>query len=127
MPQTKTLVSIDRAVRRGPVPLAATDKRGHCVSVRLNPSELAQLDARRGRFQRGEWIRMAAIDQLAPTVPSVNVQAWAELAKLADRLDQVQSMINQSDVDFHQTDLLNDLYKAIMGLRFQLLGIEVQS
>ena len=117
-------VAADRTARRGPVPLPAADKRGHCVSVRLNGRELAQLDVQRGRFQRGEWLRMAALDQLPPTVPEPNVQAWAELARLAANLNQAQSSINRGDTYSHQVELLEDLREAVAALRRGLVGMQ---
>lgn len=117
--------SADRPRPRGPVPLSAADKRGHCVSVRLNRGELAQLDGVRGRFKRGLWLRMAALGKLPPTVPAVNVQAWAELRRLAANLNQAQQAINRGDGDPHQTELLEDLRKAIVVLRQELIGARV--
>ena len=116
-------LAADRTARRGPVPLPAADKRGYCVSVRLNGSELAQLDVQRGRFQRGEWLRMASLDQLPPTVPEANVQAWAELARLAANLNQAQTSINRGDTDSHQVELLQDLREAVATLRRELVGV----
>lgn len=120
---TDAPAAADRAARRGPVPLSAADKRGHCVSVRLNGRELAQLDAQRGRFQRGEWVRMAALDQLPPTVPEANVQAWAALARLAANLNQAQAAINRGEAEGHQVELLEDLREAVATLRRELVGV----
>jgi len=122
-PPTDSLVPADRAARRGPDPLPASEKRGHCVSVRLNVSELAQLDAVRGRSQRGEWLRMAALDQLPPTVPEANVRAWVELARLAGNLNQAQVVINRGDAGTHQVELLEDLKQAVSALRRELVGV----
>jgi hypothetical protein len=121
---TDAPVAADRAARRGPVPLPAADKRDHCVSARLNVRELAQLDAQRGRFQRGEWLRMAALDQLPPTVPEANARAWGELARLAANLNQAQAAINRGDADGHQVDLLDDLRAAVAALRRELVGVK---
>jgi hypothetical protein len=117
-------VAVDRSARRGPVPLPVEDKRGHCVSVRLNGRELAQLDAQRGRFQRGEWLRMAALDQLPPSVPEANAQAWAELGRLTVNLDQAQASIRRGDADGHQVELLKDLCAAVATLRRELVGVQ---
>ncbi len=108
---------------RGPVPLSAADKRSHCVSARLNRTELVQLDAIRGRFQRGQWLRMAALEQLPPMVPAVNARAWTELARLAANLNQAQLAINRGDGDTHQLDLLENLRQAVMALRRELVGV----
>ncbi len=121
---TDAPVTADRAARRGPVPLSAADKRVHCVSVRLNARELAHLDLQRSRFQRGEWLRMAALDQLPPTVPEANVQAWAELARLAANLNQAQASINRGVSDGHQVELLEDLRAAVDTLRRALVGVQ---
>ena len=102
---TKPHIAADRAARRGPVPLHAEDKRVNCVSVRLNNRELAMLDGKRGKFQRGEWLRIAALDQLPPTVPELNVRAWSELARLAANLNQAQASINRGDCDNHHVPL----------------------
>lgn len=117
-------VDVDRVARRGPVPLSAAEKRGHCVSVRLNVSELARLDAQRGRFHRGEWLRMAAFDQIPPTVPAANVKAWAELARLAANFNQAQAAINRGYADSHQVELLEDIRLAVDALRRELVGVQ---
>ncbi len=114
---------VDRPRPRGRVPLTAAKKRALCVSVRLNTAELAQLDAVRGRFKRGHWLRIAALAHLPPMVPAVNAQAWAELARLAANFNQAQLAINRGDGDTHQLDLLEDLRQAVMALRRELVGV----
>lgn len=88
----------ERKRRTGPDPLPAAERRGHCVSVRLNAAELARLDAVRGRFQRGEWLRMAALDRLPPTVPEINREAWTDLARAAGNLNQIARHLNEGGV-----------------------------
>jgi hypothetical protein len=123
MPTSADAQLVERVARRGPVPLPAADRRVHCVSVRLNVAELARLDERRGRLQRGEWLRVAALDQLPPTIPSANVQAWAELARLAGDLNKSQALIERGEADSHQAELLEDLRKAVASLRRKLVGM----
>jgi hypothetical protein len=91
----------------------------------LNRGELAQLDGVRGRFQRGQWLRMATLGQLPPMVPAVNALAWAELARLAANLNQAQLAINRGDGDTHQLVLLEDLRNAVVALRRELIGVPV--
>ncbi|EBY5440606.1 MULTISPECIES: plasmid mobilization protein [Enterobacteriaceae] len=85
--------------RRGPAPLDATDKRGHTVSVRLNDAELARLDSQRDavQMQRGEYLRAAALHRLPPTIPEVNREAWAALARTAANLNQIAHRLNAGD------------------------------
>jgi len=88
-----------RRRRRGPVPLDAIDRRGHTVSVRLNDSELARLDSQRDavQMQRGEYLRAAALHRLPPTIPAVNREAWASLARSAANLNQIARRMNAGD------------------------------
>jgi len=83
--------------RRGPAPLDAADKRAHTVSVRLNDAELARLDSLREavRMQRGEYLRAAALHRLPPTIPAVNREQWAELARTAANLNQIARHLNE--------------------------------
>jgi hypothetical protein len=100
----------ERRARRGIKHLPDEVKRGLCVSVRVNESELAQLDYRRGlvNMQRGEYLRVAAIDQLPPTIPEVNLLAWRELSRSAANLNQIAKHLNQGG-DLEIEDIKNEL------------------
>lgn len=87
----------NRSARRGPAPLPPDERREHCVSVRVNAGELATLDSRRGVYQRGEWLRMAALDKLPPTIPAINREAWTELARAAGNLNQIARSLNAGE------------------------------
>jgi hypothetical protein len=115
-------VDLTRFRRRGPSPLDATEKRAHCVSVRLNGGELAKLDALRGRYQRGEWMRMASLDKLPPTIPSINLKAWAALATVVSNLNQYQAAINQGNAHAIPSGVLEALRDQVQSLRLQLIG-----
>lgn len=94
--KNKTL-DISKHSRRGGFgkpKLPSEDVREHCVSVRLNKAELTQLDSKRGGYRRGEWLRMAALHQLAPVYPEINKEAWRELARSAANLNQITKHLN---------------------------------
>lgn len=112
-------MSDERRSRRGPVLLDPSAKREHCVSVRLNVAELTTLDERRGPFQRGEWLRMAALDKLPPTVPALNAQAWAELARASANLNQLAKAVNASGKIERGglRDQLNEFRAALLGAK----------
>lgn len=78
----------------GPGRVPVSNPRHHCVSVRLNDEELAQLDRQRGAMARGEWLRCAALDKLPPVVPEPNQQKWAELARHGANLNQIARHLN---------------------------------
>jgi len=112
--------------KSGPKPLALADKRGHTVSVRLNSAELAELDAARAPVQmrRGEYLRQAWAGKLPPTIPSINREAWASLARVAGNLNQYQHALNAGEVtDGHPPDLIESLATQVQTLRAALLGI----
>lgn len=89
-------MAVDRRSRRGPG-IDPAAKRDHCVSVRLNAEELSLLDSRRGKFQRGEWMRMATLETLPPAIPALNLEAWRELSHAAGNLNQIARALNQGD------------------------------
>lgn len=109
----------ERRSRRGPATLDPSEKREHCVSVRFNVGELATLDERRGPYQRGEWLRMAALDKLPPTIPVLNAQAWAELARSAANLNQLARAVNAGATieKGGLRDQLNEFRAALLGAR----------
>jgi hypothetical protein len=113
---------IGKRSRRGPVPLPDAERRVHCVAARLTADELAQLDSARGRFQRGEWMRMAGIGRLPPTIPQANLQAWAALATAVSNLNQYQAAINQNIAQAIPADVLDALRDGVQSLRRDLIG-----
>ena len=112
-------------LKRGPKPLALADKRMHSVSVRLNSAELADLDSARAlvRMQRGEYLRSASRGVLPPTIPQINREAWANLARVAANLNQYQQAINAGTVHGHPPELIQALAELVQKLRDELLGI----
>lgn len=112
-------------LKRGPKPLALADKRMHSVSVRLNSAELADLDSARAlvRMQRGEYLRSASRGVLPPTIPAINREAWASLARVAANLNQYQQAINAGTVHGHPPELIQALAELVQKLRAELLGI----
>jgi hypothetical protein len=78
--------------------LDVAEKRVHCVSVRLSPIELAELDAHRGKYQRGEALRMAALVSLPTPISKLDKDAWIALGKSANNLNQLTRSLNSKEV-----------------------------
>lgn len=112
--------------RRGPVPLGADKKRDHSVSVRMNPGELAWLDASRAAVQmrRGEYLRSAALGKLPPTIPELNREAWAALARVAGNLNQLAKAVNEGRAVGLDLQELRELRAAVQDCRRDLLGVK---
>ena len=115
--------------KRGPKPLALDALRLHTVSVRLNPAELTDLDSARKlvQMQRGEYLRSAAIGVLPPTIPAINREAWANLARATGNLNQFQQAINTGNAFGYPSDFLENLRDQIALLRAELLGIDTEN
>jgi hypothetical protein len=91
-------INADRKSRRGHPKLDKAECRNNCVSVRLNDAELALLEKRRGGLKKGEWLRMAALDELPPMIPEVNRQAWVALARAHSNINQIAAKLNRGDL-----------------------------
>jgi len=110
--------------RHGPAPLDAAEKRGHCVSVRLNAGELAWLDEQRASvgMQRGEYLRAAALDRLPPQpAPEVNRSAWLELSRAAGNLNQLAHHLNSVGVAHSDAP---EIMSQLARFRAALIGAE---
>ena len=56
--------------------------RIHCISVRMNPAEYRELDRRRGKVQRGTFLRRLFLGKKEPAqIPEPNRKAYAETAR----------------------------------------------
>lgn len=112
--------------KRGPAPMPPEQHRTVRVNVYLHPDEAAALDRARARvsLQRGPYMRLAALDRLPPTIPEVNREAWAELARLAGNLNQYQRAVNEGRIDspmpLGDMAALRDMVDA---LRRELVGM----
>ncbi|SER05771.1 hypothetical protein SAMN05216522_110148 [Rosenbergiella nectarea] len=53
--------------------------RRHTVTVRLNDIELARVNNLRNQLSRSCWLRSSTLQQLPPSVPEVNKNAWQDL------------------------------------------------
>ncbi|MGF6755249.1 plasmid mobilization protein [Paraburkholderia sp. GAS42] len=122
-------IDVSKRRRRGPVPLDSDDKRDHTVSVRLNAGEIDRLDSLRARvsMQRGEYLRAAALHQLPPTIPAINREAWAAMARVAGNLNQYQTAINEGWAHEYPLDFLRKLRNLVNDLRRDLIGVRPAS
>jgi hypothetical protein len=120
--QTKT----SRRPRRGHV-LAESDRRRHKVMTRVNDAELAEIDARRGLYDRGEFLRMSLFgmkqSRPRPTIiiPALNQTAWLVLSRSASNLNQLSRHLNEAGLqvaDLPQIIIMLTQYRdALIGAR----------
>jgi len=109
--------------------LREDEKRGHCVSVRMNDAELSRLDAERGPYRRGEWLRRSWLKTTPKqAAPELNREAWAALARVCSNLNQIayhaNSSCSMSEKDKEKLfPLLDEVKIRVEQLRNDLLGI----
>lgn len=88
--------------------------RKHSVTVRLNEVELGKLNESRGQLSRSCWLRSSALQQLPPSVPEINRDAWHELTTSLQKLNDLTSFLNRRGSD------AQPLSKEVDTLRMKL-------
>ena len=84
----------------------------------MNDSEIAILDERRGKYTRGEYLRLVFTEAPPPAAPpAINREAWVTLAKAAGNLATLATAMRGGEYV-----LLDDINSAIADFRRQLIG-----
>lgn len=109
-------------------PPLAENLRIHCVSVRLNNSELNILDQERKQHAQGEWLRMCLLNTQPPVVPEINRAAWKIFGEINHRLNEIVNHLNakQSCNPLTKTELFA-VKRQISELRSRLLTADLWS
>jgi len=122
---------VPRKRRYGPRPKSDDEARVHGVSCRLTHDELAELDRRRGKVRRGEWLRLSALSAPPRIVPEVNKVAWADLAKASSNLNQLTKAVNEGRLSTPDLAAANafllSLRAKIEAVRASLIGDDNES
>jgi hypothetical protein len=120
------MMSKNKTGRASTLRVSENEKRTHTVSTRLNQEELSWLDEARSKvkMKRGEFLRSASLYKLPPTVPEINRQAWAELARYGSNLNQISRRLNEGDPLLRNLQELKDL---VANLRTSLMRAKDES
>lgn len=82
--------------RRGPLPLPAGDARGHAITVRLSREEHDRLNADRGSYMRGEWLRMCWRELHSDCrIPALPQKAYDDLKASSENLNTLAYGMNK--------------------------------
>ncbi|KHS67082.1 hypothetical protein QT13_14905 [Pectobacterium brasiliense] len=102
--------------------------RTHCVSVRLNNSELIKLNKMRGSYAKGEWLRMAFLHNLPSVIPPVNLEAWKSLSEISQKLNKLVAHLDEKSAgsSLTQTELFA-VKRQISELRTNLITANMWS
>ncbi|XFJ60329.1 hypothetical protein AAHU43_05950 [Klebsiella variicola subsp. variicola] len=102
--------------------------RTHCVSVRLNDTELHLLNTKRGSTPKGEWLRMASLQKLPTIVPPINLSTWKTLGEINQKLNRIALHIDNKNKDSRLTHTeLFAVSRLIKELRQHLLNADIWS
>lgn len=106
----------------------AENLRIHCVSVRLNNSELNKLDSERKGHAKGEWLRMCLLNNQPAIVPEINRAAWKMFGEVNHSLNEIVNHLNakQSCSPLTKTELFA-VKRQISELRSRLLTTDLWS
>lgn len=110
--------------KRGRKPIPETEQRRHPVTCRLTDAELGKVDGVRGQVTRGEFIRRAALSRAPRPVPSMNLDQWQKLARVASNLNQLVAAINAGKVSGVNADL-SELKACLDEVRAALIGLDI--
>ncbi|WP_137240837.1 hypothetical protein PagCFBP13505_006605 [Pantoea agglomerans] len=88
--------------------------RRYSVTVRLSEVELSKVNQSRGQLSRSGWLRSSALQQLPPSVPEINRDAWHELTTSLQKLNDLTSFLNRRGTD------AQPLSKEVDTLRMKL-------
>lgn len=109
-------------------PPLAENLRIHCVSVRLNDSELNTLNQERKQYAKGEWLRMCLLKNHVPVVPEINRSAWKIFGEINQRLNKLLNHLNAKQ--FYSPLTKTELFavkRQIGDLRSRLLTADLWS
>lgn len=103
-------------------------KRTYCVSVRLNKNELTKLNILRKHYSKGEWLRMASLQNLPPVIPAINTEAWKALTVISQKLNRIAIHIDGKSKDSKLTHTeLFAVKRLLVELRNNLLRTDFGS
>ncbi|MBD8155774.1 hypothetical protein IFU23_23955 [Pantoea agglomerans] len=106
----------------------SVSQRVHCVSVRLNNSELNKLNMLRGDISKGQWLRNASLQKLSTTVPPINISTWKTLCEINKKLITIALHIDSKNADSKLTHTeLFAVRRQIIKLRQNLLNADIWS
>jgi hypothetical protein len=94
-------INADLVKQSGRKNLPQEKLRIYCVSVRLNSGELALLDRARGKHERGEAMRMAALTHLPKSsikiVPPINAELATNIGKCFGNLQTLAGAMRSGE------------------------------
>ncbi|MCW0350424.1 hypothetical protein [Pantoea ananatis] len=99
--------------------------RKHTVTVRLNDFELNRVNDSRNQLSKSCWLRSSALQQLPPSVPEINHEAWLQLTASLQKLNDLGSFLLRRGEDAQPlSQEVNALKVKLSHVRDALLTLD---
>lgn len=114
--------------RHGPLPRPAYQLRRNKISVFLTDEEYKEIRSRAARRNPAAYLRAVVLSHMPAQVPSINIQAYQELARSAANLNQIAHNLNMLWQESRLSGLadIEDIRAELAEFRIKLLGLKTQ-
>lgn len=102
--------------------------RHFCISVRLNQCEFELLNNKRGKYKKGEWLRLVFLNHTPITIPTINTQAWKDLSEISQKLNRIATHVDAKSKESNLTYTeLFAVKRELRELRQKLINADIWS
>lgn len=90
----------------------------------LTPAErvVIQEKARSAHLSLATYLRKSALGHAVHSVPVINAQRWAELARTTANLNAIAAKIHQGEIAYLPEQVLDELREQVESVRRLLMG-----
>lgn len=90
----------------------------------LTPAERKEIaaKAKEARLSLATFIRKSALGHPIHTIPVINGERWAELARTTANLNAVSAKIHAGEIDYLPVEILDELRDEVQAVRRLLMG-----
>ena len=105
-------------------PLLPRDSLRKKAETYLTPAEREEIitRAKEARLSLATFLRKAALGHPIHTVPVINAQRWAELARTTANLNAAMAKIHSGALNCLPEEILDELREQVEGVRRLLMG-----
>ena len=105
-------------------PLLAKDALRKKAETYLTPAERDEIlaKAKEARLSLATFLRKAALGHAIHSVPVINAQRWAELARTTANLNAVAAKIHTGEISCLPEEVLDELREQVEAVRRALMG-----
>lgn len=105
-------------------PLLPRDSLRKKAETYLTPAERGEIlaKAKEARLSLATFLRKSALGQPIVSVPVINAQRWAELARTTANLNAVAAKIHSGEIAYLPEQILDELRDEVESVRRALMG-----